>query len=93
VWLNVANPSFQPDDTAAAVVIVYNYPGPCGSPCGAPSITSNNTVSLTWENGRFTTPLADMPIFSFPPDTDGSGNNLSVSLREDPSYCATGTTF
>jgi hypothetical protein len=117
VWLNVTGPDFQPSDSPAAVVIVYTYPGPCGSPCGLPTgIASNDTYPLSFQNGRFTASLPNLPIFDSPPDTDGSdstgyywelavtdngnwykdpstGNNLAVSLREQPGYCAAGTTF
>jgi hypothetical protein len=74
VWLNVANPSFQATDDAEGVVILYSYDTPClGGGC-SPNGQQLNVYSLpmSYESGRFTVSVPDLPIYSFPPDSDGS---------------------
>ncbi len=73
VWLNVRNPAFQASDSASAVVITYGYAGECGDSClSFATQESVRNVALSFEDGRFTAPLDDLPMFDFPPDTDGS---------------------
>jgi hypothetical protein len=73
VWLNVRNPRFTPNDSATAVVLTQEYPGPCANSCFAVSqVTNVYNVPLRYESGRFTAQLKDLPIFSVPEATDGS---------------------
>ncbi len=73
VWLNVRNPSFKSTDSAQAVVLSASYAGECGDSCAQFASQDHvSTVSLHYENGRFTAPISNLPIWEVPESTDGS---------------------
>ena len=73
VWLNVQNSSFSEHDKPRAVVVVFEYPGPCADDCqNDGSQIDTKQIDLDYQDGRFTAPIPKLPIFFVPEDTDGS---------------------